>query len=123
MVGKVCCVGSCRHRTEDGESSAGYFFLPGFSKYKIREEWVKILELGEYYMNPGIKKTFFVCYRHFKKEDINTSLKVLKLKKGIWIIFYKIDTLFFSIKPELLTSNYFIYKMLKLMTVSHLILL
>ena len=77
MVGKSCLV--CQLRTVG--NGGGYFFLPGFAKKQRRQEWVKALQLSDYFLDENIKRRIFICYRHFKSEDIVTSGKLLKLKK------------------------------------------
>ena len=84
MVGKNCLV--CQLKT-DG-NGGGYFFLPGFAKKKKRQEWVNALQLSDYFLDENIKRQYFVCYRHFKSEDIVTTGKYLKLKKGSVKILY-----------------------------------
>ena len=81
MVGKSCLV--CQYRSPDG-IGGGYFFLPGFAKKKRRQEWVKALQLADYFLDENVKRQMFVCWRHFKSDDIVTSGKYLKLKKGTY---------------------------------------
>ena len=76
MVGKNCLV--CQLRTLHG---GGYFCFPGFTKKKRRQQWVKALQLSDYFLDEKITRKLFICYRHFKSEDIVTSGKLLKLKK------------------------------------------
>ena len=78
MVGRSCCVTECRS-DDDGP---GYFQFPNFKKLNKRKQWVELLGLSPYYLNEQIKKRFFVCFRHFKKQDIVISGKYLKLTKG-----------------------------------------
>ena len=78
MVGRSCCVTECRS-DDDGP---GYFQFPNFKKLKKRKQWVELLGLSPYYLNEQIKKRFFVCFRHFKKQDIVISGKYLKLTTG-----------------------------------------
>ena len=81
MVGRSCCVTGCR-ADDDGP---GYFQFPNFKKLKDREKWVENLGLPPYYLNEHVKKRFFVCFRHFNKQDIVMTGKYLKLSKGaIW---------------------------------------
>ena len=83
MVGKSCC--SCQYRTELDKvnGSAGFFFLP--KNHKKREAWVNGLGLDPgYFLDVRISRQFYVCFRHFKIQDMNTSGKCLKIKKGIF---------------------------------------
>ena len=82
MVGRACCVESCRSRTDGGAGNSGYFRLPAFSKRKLRQSYVNALGLADYFMNDKVQKLFFVCFRHFTADQFNTSGKILKLKKG-----------------------------------------
>ena len=83
MVFKKCSVPNCGCNSD---GAGGFFSLPGFStpkSRKKRQEWVNAVGLTDYFMDERIKKQFFICFRHFTVQEINTSGKYLKLDKGM----------------------------------------
>ena len=83
MVFKKCSVPSCGCNSD---GSGGFFSLPNFStpkSRKKRKEWSDALGLSDYFMDEKITKQFFICFRHFTVQEINTSGKYLKLDKGM----------------------------------------
>ena len=78
-----CSVPNCG---SNSDGAGGFFSLPSFStpkSRKKRQEWVNAVGLTDYYMDERIKKQFYICFRHFTVQEINTSGKYLKLDKGM----------------------------------------
>ena len=82
MPGMRCCIPNCQTQ-QDRNKNGGFFKLPNLAKYPYRRQAVvQGAGLSEEFMKIE-GKNFRICYKHYKRCDIDTSGHYLTLKKGI----------------------------------------